>query len=154
MCHALGAVAPPVSHPALKRAMTSIVKRELSEAKTKMFINRYLACGCCFTPALAAWSLAQDHGCQYGQSREAWQGGAAFDHVMADGLYLPTEGAVRGTVMPLQCNAFCLCAHYVGTGPTNLQGLKYRDCPGREADGDMARRRRSLHPHPTEKEPA
>lgn len=41
-CHAQGCDAPPVGHPALRLAMISIVKRELYQAKPKMFINKSL----------------------------------------------------------------------------------------------------------------
>ncbi len=39
-CHAIGVEDPPDGHPALKRAMVAIIKRELFKAREKMFINR------------------------------------------------------------------------------------------------------------------
>jgi len=39
-CHAMGFDAPPVGHPAIKRAMCAIVKRELFVPRTRMFIPR------------------------------------------------------------------------------------------------------------------
>ena len=40
-CHAMGFEAPPTGHPAMKRAMVAIAKRELFEAREKRFIDRY-----------------------------------------------------------------------------------------------------------------
>ena len=39
-CHALGVEAPPTDHPALRRAMLAVVKRDLYKARGKMFIDR------------------------------------------------------------------------------------------------------------------
>ena len=39
-CHAMGFDATPVGHPAIKRAMCAIVKRELFVPRTKMFFPR------------------------------------------------------------------------------------------------------------------
>ena len=39
-CHAVGCEAPPVGHPAIKRAMIAIVKRGMYEARCKHFIDR------------------------------------------------------------------------------------------------------------------
>ena len=39
-CHANGFEAPPVGHPAIRRAMMAVVKRELFTARAKMFVQR------------------------------------------------------------------------------------------------------------------
>jgi len=39
-CHAMGMEGPPVGHPALRRAMVAIVKRELFLPRPKLFINK------------------------------------------------------------------------------------------------------------------
>lgn len=41
-CHALGLEAPPVGHPAIRRAMVAITKRELFKHRAKRFINKYV----------------------------------------------------------------------------------------------------------------
>ena len=39
-CHAIGCDAPPVGHPALRRAMIAIIKRELFQSKERFFIDK------------------------------------------------------------------------------------------------------------------
>lgn len=41
-CHARGYEAPPLGHPAIKRAMVAIVKRELFDTRPKFFIRKAL----------------------------------------------------------------------------------------------------------------
>ena len=43
-CHANGFDAPPVGHPAIKRAMVAVVKRELFTKRNKLFVQRCVAC--------------------------------------------------------------------------------------------------------------
>ncbi len=43
-CHANGYEAPPVGHPAIKRAMVAIVKRQLFTQRPKRFIQRRAVC--------------------------------------------------------------------------------------------------------------
>lgn len=46
-CHAIGCEAPPTGHPALRRAMIAITKRELFTAREKLFIDRFQFLGLC-----------------------------------------------------------------------------------------------------------
>ena len=39
-CHAIGCTAPPVGHPAIKRSMIAIVKRELYKSREKLHLDR------------------------------------------------------------------------------------------------------------------
>ena len=39
-CHALGHEAPPTGHPAIRRAMVAIAKREFFKPRPKLFIQR------------------------------------------------------------------------------------------------------------------
>ena len=55
-CYAIGCDAPPTSHPAIKRAMTAIAKRDMFAAREKKFIDKCklrlrlsFACHCRFT---------------------------------------------------------------------------------------------------------
>ena len=43
-CHANGFDAPPIGHPAIKRAMVAVVKRELFTKRNKLFVQRCVAC--------------------------------------------------------------------------------------------------------------
>ena len=74
-CLANGYDAPPVGHPAIRRAMVAVAKRELFTARPKMFIQRLAVC----VPILVHMAVAQvsplqDHGLEYGACCKAAAG--------------------------------------------------------------------------------
>ena len=100
-CLALGEEAPPTADPAIKRAVSAIAKRELSEARPKMFIRKQVlprAPPLWNAPGLSA--LGQAHGLSDDRRSPAASRGTELGDVVADGLHVPPQGAVGGVKAP------------------------------------------------------
>ena len=92
--HALGLEAPPVGHQAIRRAMSGIAKRQLYEARPKLFLKKSARRFCNTAFASGIVHAGQDCRGQYGLGGPTRLGGPGVCDALASILFVPIEVAL------------------------------------------------------------